>query len=137
VSLQFPPQSLEILHPALDLGKLRGDQLLETGPQVLAAPGVGVGGDLADARQREADLLRATNESKALEIFLGVDPVPRRCPIGFGQEPKRLVVPNGLGIDATFPPKLTDPHCLPSSWEFLTCRGQYRSSSRLEMQELF
>jgi hypothetical protein len=45
------------------------DQLLETGPQVLAAPGVRVACDLSDAQQGEADLLGAADELEPLKVF--------------------------------------------------------------------
>jgi hypothetical protein len=70
VALQFPPQGLQVFHTCLDLGELRGDQLLEARAQVLAATGVGIAGDLPDARQSEANSFGAADESEALDVFL-------------------------------------------------------------------
>jgi hypothetical protein len=70
MSPQLPSQVLEIFDSRLDLGELRGDQLLEAGAQVLAAPGVRECRDLPDARQGEADLLGTADELKALEVPL-------------------------------------------------------------------
>jgi hypothetical protein len=70
VSPQISFECPELLDPPLDLGKLRRDQLSEPGAQVLAASGVRIGGDLSDARQREADLLGTADELKALQVPL-------------------------------------------------------------------
>jgi hypothetical protein len=138
VSPQFPLQGPQVPDSPLNLGKLRGDQLLEAGAQVLAAPGVSKGRDLPDADQGKADLLGPADEPEALEVALRVHPVPRGGAGGLGQEAKRLVVPNGLWIDAAFSGQLPDPHGLPPlEGGLLTDRRQYRSSSRLEMQGIF
>jgi hypothetical protein len=62
-------QGAEVVDAALDLGELRSDQFLEPGTQVLAAPGVRVGGDLPDAGQWEPDPLGAADKLKALEVL--------------------------------------------------------------------
>lgn len=59
----------ELLDPGLDIRKLRRDQLLQAGPQVLAAPRIRVDGDLPDTRQREADLLCPPDELETLKVF--------------------------------------------------------------------
>ncbi len=76
MSPQFLLEGAKILDPTFDLGKLRGDQLLEAREEVLAASGIRVGGDLPDACQGEADLFGTADEPEALEVPVRVHPVP-------------------------------------------------------------
>jgi hypothetical protein len=70
VSPQLSFEGPVLLDPRLDLRKLRGDQFLQTGPQVMATSRIRIHGNLPDACQWKADPFGAADEPEALEVPL-------------------------------------------------------------------